>query len=235
MEQMLIVVTAASLLLAMLMSVVAWKLLADGRRQSSARAAALRALALPEHRGEVETDEERSADAEAAGLAATAPVWDAPLRTDGVSPQPVAAARGVRPRWAAVAGALVLAGAATGAFVLRATASGESWPAGARSAPLELVSVRHSIGPGGTFLVTGFVQNPSGGLPVNDAVVVVYLFDLQGGYVASGRAALDTRTLVPGADASFTIEVPVATPIGRYRIGFRSSDGAVVAHVDRRV
>lgn len=100
--------------------------------------------------------------------------------------------------------------------------------------PLELISLRHTVEPGGAFTVTGLVQNPTNGRPVSGAVAVVYLFDAQGRYFATGRVSLDQRILQPGNESPFSITVAAGASVSRYRIGFRREDGAVVSHVDRR-
>ena len=41
-------------------------------------------------------------------------------------------------------------------------------------------------------------------------------------------------TLAPGEESPFVIRVPLTSAIERYRIGFRTEDGRVLSHVDRR-
>jgi hypothetical protein len=101
-------------------------------------------------------------------------------------------------------------------------------------APLELLSLRHASESGGEFVLTGLVQNPQSSPSLRGVVAVVYLFDREGRYFASGKATLETPVLASGAEAPFVIRIPAATGVGRYRVGFRHEDGAVVAHVDRR-
>lgn len=99
--------------------------------------------------------------------------------------------------------------------------------------PLELISLKHSTDPDGSFSVVGLVQNPANGKPFQKVVAVLYLFAPDGSYFASGRGVLDVP-LEPGAESPFAIRVPNVGKVGRYRVGFRLEDGAVVAHVDRR-
>jgi hypothetical protein len=102
-------------------------------------------------------------------------------------------------------------------------------------APLELLSLRHTVGAPGQFTVTGLVQNPQLGRHVSGLVVVVYLFDAQGRYLASGKTPLEYPSLRPGDEAPFVVTIPASgDDVSRYRVGFRLKDGAVVAHVDRR-
>lgn len=99
--------------------------------------------------------------------------------------------------------------------------------------PLELLSLKHSTDPDGSFSVIGLVQNPANGKPFQKVVAVLYVFAPDGSYFASGRATLEVP-LEPGAESPFAIHVPNVGKVGRYRVGFRLEDGAVVAHVDRR-
>jgi hypothetical protein len=99
--------------------------------------------------------------------------------------------------------------------------------------PLELLSLRHSTA-AGTFTITGLVQNPSSGTAVRDVLAVVYLFDRDGDFFASGKAPLEFALLEPGGESPFVVRVPTSMPVRRYRVGFRYGAGGVVAHVDRR-
>jgi hypothetical protein len=147
-------------------------------------------------------------------------------------------------RWLALAavGALMAVGAG-GMYALHsagslsgltATGSRALAAATAGATPLELLSLSNSIDPSGDFTVTGLVDNPLDGRPLHGIVAVVYLFDAQGHYFASGRAPLDLPALPPGEESPFTIRVPIGSTVSRYRIGFRLEDGGVVRHVDRR-
>jgi hypothetical protein len=153
---------------------------------------------------------------------------------------PGAAAR----RWMAVAAvALVMAACIATAFALKSPEVVAAVEATRREAanatnsgpqPLELLSLRHAAGTDGSFTVTGLVQNPLDGEPQNGIVVVVYLFDDTGRYFAGGRATLETSVAHPGGESSFSVRVPDAGAVTRYRVGFRHDDGTVVQHVDRR-
>jgi len=147
-------------------------------------------------------------------------------------------------RWlvlAAVAAVVAAGAGTTWAFRSSSPLDGftlPSLPAGltgqAQAQPLELLSLRHGAGAAGEFTITGLVQNPAGGSAVDGVVAVVYLFDDQGRYFASGRAAIEPASIAPGAEAPFTISIADASGVSRYRVGFRREDGGVVAHVDRR-
>ena len=57
--------------------------------------------------------------------------------------------------------------------------------------------------------------------------------DRSGTFAGSGRAPLDFTTLDPGDESPFVVTLPNAAGVGRYRVSFRTEDGAV-RHVDRR-
>jgi hypothetical protein len=64
-------------------------------------------------------------------------------------------------------------------------------------------------------------------------VAVVFLFDRDGGFITSGRAALESSALIPGGESTFVVTVPATAEVGRYRVSFRADD-RVISHVDRR-
>ena len=202
MESLLVVVLVAALLVAVAMSVFAWRVLRRDRERTDIRVARLRALA------------------------------------EVAAPEPAPAGT----RWGLMALVVVVfmtigAGSVYGLF-----GSGQkiAWPVAALSSqaevpvPLELVSLSHRRDPGGDFIVTGLVQNPVGGRLTTGVVAMVYLFDGDGQYFTSGKAAIDVPALAAGDQSPFLIRLPNITTVSRYRIGFRLGDGAVYAHVDRR-
>ena len=100
-------------------------------------------------------------------------------------------------------------------------------------APLELLSLRHTQ-EDGRLVITGLVQNPRRGAPLTRVVATAFVFGADGTFLASGRAPLDFSTLAAGDESPFVVAVPVGAPVARYRVGFRSEDGQVIGHVDRR-
>ncbi len=82
--------------------------------------------------------------------------------------------------------------------------------------------------------ITGLVQNPRDGAVLSNVKATALLFGADGTFLASGGAALDFTVLRPGDESPFVINVPVTAPVARYRVGFRSEDGHVIGHVDRR-
>ncbi len=101
------------------------------------------------------------------------------------------------------------------------------------SAPLELVSLRHTQ-EAERLVITGLVQNPRTGSRMSHVVATAFLFGPDGAFLTSSRAPLDFTTLAPGDESPFVVSVPVTGPVARYRIGFRTDDGRVIEHVDKR-
>jgi hypothetical protein len=109
--------------------------------------------------------------------------------------------------------------------------NGQATAAGRPDASLELLSMRHERRDT-TLTVTGLVRNP-GTIPAEHIVAVVFAFDRDGSFVASGRAPLDFAVLASGDESPFRVAVPDVGDVGRYRVSFRT-DAGVIRHVDRR-
>jgi hypothetical protein len=106
-------------------------------------------------------------------------------------------------------------------------------PAVPAGAPLELVSLHHRQ-EAQRLVITGLVQNPRTSGAISHVVATAFLFGPDGGFLTSSRAPLDFTTLAPGDESAFLVSVPVTQPVARYRIGFRTEDGRVIEHVDKR-
>lgn len=247
MESLLIIVTVASLLLAIAMSIVAWSLIRAERQRAAARIEALEALAF----------EPSADDLHGRPRSGELPLWDAalgsPAPTGGAQPhhptdytpsQPLfetaATATGTGGRWLALAavGLLVAAVYATAAALKSPEILGAVAATAAESdrhrGPLELLSLRHSLELDGSFSVRGLVQNPDNGRVYSGLEAVVYLFDESDQYFQTGKAPLDTSAVGPGGESAFEVRIPNAAGVSRYRVGFRQADGTTVAHLDRR-
>ena len=96
---------------------------------------------------------------------------------------------------------------------------------------LELISMRHDR-KANAITVTGLVRNAGTATP-DGLTAVVFAFDRDGNYVASGRAPLEFPRLATGDESPFRVTVPDVKDVGRYRVSFRTEAG-VVRHVDRR-
>jgi Tfp pilus assembly protein PilX len=226
MQYMLIAVTALSAVVAMVMCAIVIRMLRDERRRSDARVEALLEMAneapaeAPLQQGDLELNP-------AAAVIAVPGLF---AERDTASP------------WGRRLGAATACAAVLVAGIL-AVSSWEGWgdieevasvPTGtSSSAPLELLSLAHTA-EAKALTITGVVQNPRGGAALPGVTAVAFLFAQDGGFISSGRAPLDFTRLEPGSESPFVVQVPVGTAVARYRVSFRSADGAVIAHVDRR-
>lgn len=95
----------------------------------------------------------------------------------------------------------------------------------------ELVSMRHARA-GANLKVTGLLRN-RGAAATAPISAVVFVFDREGGFVASGRAPIDFNGIANGDESPFQVTIPDVKDVGRYRVSFRT-DAGIVPHVDRR-
>jgi hypothetical protein len=229
----LLIVTLTSLLLAAIMSVIAWRLAGDERRRSEARVAAL------------------AEDIRHAGEARVTPQWDDELpvmsadlpssrvRRDVAGPDLFAPPPPSRSRLPVLltGAALLFAAAVSVATLARGQlrrASRAADPVALSPVappPLELVALGQER-VGDQLTVRGTVRNPSG-TEMDRLTAVVLLLTPEGDPLATGRAAIDAPALEPGAESTFVVILPGAGDVGRYRVSFRTGD-RLVSHVDRR-
>jgi len=223
MDVMMVVVTLVSLVVAVTMSVAASRMVREERRRSDARVAALAA----DIRGEDLPLRESARPTEAAALFATPPTMPARSRL-GV---------------AIVLGALVVGTGAALAIVFSGAGTGPSVARDARpidrvhsdpitAGPLELVALGHERETDG-LTVRGVLRNPASGPEIHQLTAVVLIFNHDGAFVGSGRAAVQATTLMPGGETTFVVTVPAAPGADRYRVSFRTDDH-VLPHVDVR-
>lgn len=220
MDQVLVSITAVSLLLAIAMGLIVLKLLREERLRSDARARLLAAATASDPAFDLELASPASAsrlradDGAAIGELFAAPEAESPWL-----------------RRAAVAAAVAVVVALSGYAISR---TGETAAAVATAQPpLELLALSHAQHDG-VLTITGTLKNPGGAAPVANVVASAFLFGPDGSFLTSGRSPLDYATLAPGDQSQFVISVPVTKTVSRYRVGFRRADGSVVAHVDRR-
>lgn len=245
----LLLVTLISMLLAVIMSVIAWRAAQEEKRRSDARIAA---LAAEIH----DTDRPHAAPRAEADLDLRRPV-ETPVSLPVTGLFETSGAARTGPRLATVVGIglLVFGSVAVVAFVLgtgstaatahvaspanlenRANQASSANPANHATSenlvPLELLALGHERN-GDRLMVRGVVRNPSAGREIDRVIAVVFLYNRDGGFLASGRAAIESTALVPGGESGFIVVVPGASNVGRYRVSFRTED-RVVPHVDRR-
>jgi hypothetical protein len=237
---LLIILTVLSTSVALVMTVVAWRVWREEQRRSDARVAAL------------------AADI-ASGLDAPADVYRSPAPRALSEPAPLAAsttglfrvssAPAAHARWGVslVAGVLAIAAVAAIAVIFSGESRSASVAAASRggaptsrrgsgsappaaAGPLELVALTHER-EGASLRVRGVVHQPPGGQVDGPLTAVVFGFDRDGGFVTSGRGPVGPSG-TPG-DSTFLLTIPDATGVVRYRVSFRTDD-RVVPHVDRR-
>ena len=223
----LLIVTVTSLLIAAIMSGVAWRLASEERRRSDARVAALSAE-IHEIDGNVERVLLDPPQSNSNDLAYNSRPMGNPLFA---APQPRS---GARPLAAFVVGALVVGAVGAMAVVVPRTLTRPSRvvPPAAASLPLELVALGHER-VGDQLTVHGVVRNPPAGTAFNQLTAVVFVVAPDGEYLATGRSAVEAPALQPGREATFAVTVPGAGEVGRYRVSFRTGD-RLVPHLDRR-
>jgi hypothetical protein len=102
----------------------------------------------------------------------------------------------------------------------------------AAALPLELVALGHERD-GDSLIVRGILRNTGSGAAVDRLTAVVFLFHRDGGFLSSGRVAVETSRLRPGGESTFVVTVSGAAAVDRYRVSFRTDD-RIVPHVDRR-
>lgn len=254
MESVLIVITLVSLCMTIALAVILVRLVRDERRRSDARVAVLREMA--EAAVERQANEGAQPSAVSYELSATRRSTDLPLPADldldyasndtrsgaelFIRPEPSTA----WPRRVAVVGILTLLVAAAGLAVRSrsaapaatttvATGATTGSASGQQTGLLELLSLKQTQD-NGALTITGLVQNPRDGAVLSKISATALVFSADGTFLASGRAPLDYTVLRPGDESGFVISVPVNAPVARYRVGFRSEDGRVIGHIDRR-
>lgn len=239
MSLILMIVTAASLTLAIAMAAVAWRVKLEEQRRAEVRVGAL-------------ADAIDGADDHRSYSAYESAAGDVRLRTPALRPAVTmedepgpegapglfattavssAGRRRMLPTIAVVA--LIGVGLASTFLVLGGGDTKASEGGAQAGARLELLSLRHEQ-KNGQITVTGLVRNPETGVPLERITAVIFLFDAKGAFLASTRAPLDFPRLTPGEESPFTATVAAPPGLGRYRVSFRKGEGGLVPHVDRR-
>ncbi len=259
MQTILIAVTIASAAVAVTMCAIVIKLLREERRRTDARVEALLALASAPSAGAQPDNHEAPGAAPELHEHARVTPWEEPEPDSVVHTGPerndrdlmlnagvpvtgvdgLFAEREAPSPWgrrlvvAAACAVLVTVGAfVLGSLESEAEAPGTSAQSGAAT-PLELLSLRHAA-QREAMTITGLVQNPRGGNAVSGVTAVAFLFASDGSFLGSGRAPLDFTELKPGDESPFVVQVPNARGVARYRVSFRSRNGEVISHVDKR-
>jgi len=237
MTALLVVVTLASLALAGALLVYVLKLSREERDRSEARAAALAELLEAQAPAEPapSRDPEPLPRIERHAVIALEPIeaGEQSRTADLFASATAAPARdhAMRRMLAPAIGVAIVGLALTSVYLWnRPAAVHQSTEAAAR--PLELVTLRHQR-QGDTLVITGLVRNPPDATAVKGLVAMAFGFDKQGTFLVSGRSGLDFPQLKAGEESPFSIVIPQAGGVGRYRVSFRT-DAGIVPHVDRR-
>ncbi|HYB95742.1 MAG TPA: hypothetical protein VEC39_12255 [Vicinamibacterales bacterium] len=255
MDITLLAITVVSLIVALVMSVTAWRLARAEKKRSAARVAAL-SLAAADDR----TASDHAFPSREAFVAATRPVkapWSAP-RTAAELPlnQPTAETvhaavapsfthatgflgaselprdNGGRQKSLGFAAAVLLLVLSGGLLWMMSGSRDTNAVAASSTAPLELVSLNHER-QDQKLAISGLVRNPASGTAVEQLSAVVFLFDRAGTFVTSARANVDFLKLGAGDESPFVVSLEAPATVARYRVSFRTDEG-VVPHVDRR-
>ena len=226
---MLILITVASLLLALVMTLVAWRTVRAERERSAAR---VEALARDIHQSSVmdelplrAPEREQNADnmfGAAVESTASGSRWGLALAVGGFAIASIAAM------------VIVFGGDTPAARIAMASATEQAQAARlpAAAVPLELVALSHDRD-GNQLTVRGIVRNPANGTEMDRLSAVVVLLNQEGETMATMRTPVAASALIPGGQSTFSTTVPNAADVARYRVSFRS-DERVVAHVDKR-
>jgi len=81
--------------------------------------------------------------------------------------------------------------------------------------------------------VRGMVRNPSGSPSIGPLVAGVSAFNREGELVATARAPIERESLEGGVESKFLVRLTGVGDVYRYRVSF-TVDNRTVAHVDRR-
>jgi len=214
-------ITGLSIVVSIVATAIALRLLRDERRRSEARVAALSNAIYEE--------------------ATSRPVDVAPLFEETV-PR-------TRFRYAVIA--LCAGAALAGLAMVQSWGESSSSPVSAATAkrlprqetvrrtpqrmadaPLELVALEH-VRDGYRLAVRGLVRNPERAATRDGLTAVVLAYSRSGDLVASGRAAVLSPKLAAGETTPFFVSVSGADNIDRIRVSFRTGSH-VEPHVDRR-
>jgi hypothetical protein len=134
-------------------------------------------------------------------------------------------------RWLVPAlGALVVSAVLAGTYAWNR--GGTPVEAAREERPLELLALTHQR-QGDSIVVSGLIRNPVAGRPLAGLTAVAFTFNRQGTFLTSGRAMVDYPRLAAGDESPFSVTLPQASGVSRYRVSFRTDSG-VLAHVDRR-
>ena len=103
---------------------------------------------------------------------------------------------------------------------------------GGSAVPVELLSLDHRR-QGDYLAVSGSLRNPPGGRERENLSVSATVLDRTGAVIGTGQTPLPVTMLPPGGKTAFTLSLPDADLIDRYRVSFMEGRSRL-PHVDRR-
>ena len=142
------------------------------------------------------------------------------------------ASASLRPFLATVAAAVVVLAMVSFVMLFGLPGGAPADPDTGTAQPVELLSLAHAR-QGEYLAITGSIRNPSDGIERGQLSVTATVFDRDGAVVGTGQTPLPVTVLPPGSETLFTISLPDADRINRYRISFMQGQDSV-PHVDRR-
>jgi hypothetical protein len=259
MDLALATVTVISLTMPFAMGVVTWRLMREERRRSDAHVATLLAdlerpreptlgavervaLDVPRVAAPVRTAE--SAPPRRQATPATPAVE--PARSAGTVTPPVPLAQSptglfatmtgspvsLRPFLATLAAAVAVVAAVSVTMLSGLSGGPLADPGSGTPGPVELLSLTHAR-EGEYLAITGSIRNPSDEIERGQLSVTATVFDRDGTVVGTAQTPLPVAVLAPGRETPFTISLPDADRINRYRISFMEGQTSV-PHIDRR-
>ena len=256
MDILLLGITIVSLVVALVMSLAAWRLMRDDKKRAAARVAALsvaaaepaldrpKEIAVPEKPivkapwGRASFDSAAVAYATPAPLRTPAPIIP-PAEPSVLShasgflgAEEIQRESGGRQKSLAFAAVFLFVVLSGGLVWMMSGPRGTTAVAVGPNSPLELVSLTHAR-QNQKLAVSGLVRNPASGKPIEHLSAVVFLFDRMGTFVTSSRANVDFLKLGAGDESPFVVSLDAPASVARYRVSFRTDDG-IVPHIDRR-
>ena len=236
------------------LGVIAWRMARGARVRESARVELLKALAFPDASAAPAYDPSISnwtagflSEEETASAMDT---FEPALPIFGERRNPLTTV----PRWLislfAVGAAIALMIALSARLAVGREAANSTAPAFAKATdgkpaaratpapdkPIELISLQSRFGTAAAFDVSGVVRNPAEGGELPHVVAVVELLSTEGRILTSQTTPLERPGLEAGQTSAFSLTFErVPGKIASYRVGFRSTNGDTIPHVDRRV
>ena len=193
----LAIVTVLVLIVAAIMSLVAWTTKRDERRRAAARVAWL-AAAIHEHGDTLPLRPRRQLTTSAPGSSSSRHG----RRHEACRHRRRRGARRRRSHRTCAAGGKRFRAAAR-------RAPGSARVEQPARVPLELVALEHDRDDS-RLIVRGIVRNPASAVTLNGLTAVVLVFSKDGGFIASERAPVAVTALVPGAETPFVVTLPDA-------------------------